>query len=348
MINEFDLNHNTDRIKLKKSEVNPYIYLKKPSVYMTRYIPKAAEILSASCDLTVHKGRTFPSKKDIIKNVRNKDGLLCSLSDVIDNEVIVATKKLRVISSYSVGYDHIDIDTATRYGICVTYTPEVLTETTADLAFTLLLTTARRITEADVLVRSGQWRSGWKYDFMLGSDINGKTLGIIGLGRIGSAVAKRSNGFKMRVLYHDRNRLPIEKEDELAVEYRSLDDLLKESDFVSIHLPLNNDTFHLFNEQKLKLMKPTSYLINTARGSIIDEKALIRALKQKWIAGAGLDVFETEPISRNNLLLKMNNIVLAPHVGSSTTETREKMAEVAAMNLLNVLNGKKPLYEVKS
>ena len=262
--------------------------------------------------------------------------------------MIVATKKLRVISSYSVGYDHIDIDTATRYGICVTYTPEVLTETTADLAFTLLLTTARRITEADVLVRSGQWRSGWKYDFMLGSDINGKTLGIIGLGRIGSAVAKRSNGFKMRVLYHDRNRLPIEKEDELAVEYRSLEDLLKESDFVSIHLPLNNDTFHLFNEQKLKLMKPTSYLINTARGSIIDEKALIRALKQKWIAGAGLDVFETEPISRNNLLLKMNNIVLAPHVGSSTTETREKMAEVAAMNLLNVLNGKKPLYEVKS
>ncbi len=321
--------------------------MQKPSVYVTRNIPKAIKILSGSCDLTVHKGNALPSKKEIIRNVRDKDGLLCSLSDVIDSDVINAAQKLKVISSYSVGYDHIDIDAATKRGVCVTYTPEVLTETTADLAFALILVCARRIAEADIVVRKGKWRTGWKYDFMLGSDVNGKTLGIIGLGRIGSAVARRANGFNMKILYNNRNKLSIEKEKGLAVEYRSLDDLLKESDFVSIHLPLSKDTFHLLNEQKLKLMKHTSYIVNTARGSIIDEKALVKALRQKWIAGAGLDVFEKEPLAKNSQLLKMKNVVLAPHIGSASTETREKMAEVAAMNLLNVLNGKKPIYVVK-
>lgn len=320
--------------------------MKKPSVYVTRNIPKAIRILSRSCNLTVHKRNALPSKKEIIRNVRDKDGLLCSLSDTVDSEVINAGKKLKVISSYSVGYDHIDIDAATKRGICVTYTPEVLTETTADLAFALLLAAARRIAEADSLVRRGRWRDGWKYDFMLGTDVHGKKLGIVGLGRIGAAVAKRARGFNMKVLYHNRKRLSDEMEKELAVEYRSLDDLLKESDFVSVHLPLSKETFHLLKEQKLKLMKPTSYLINTARGSIIDEKALVKALKKKWIAGAALDVFEKEPLSRNSQLLKMNNVVLAPHIGSASRETREKMAEVAAMNLYNVLNGKRPLFTV--
>jgi glyoxylate reductase len=320
--------------------------MKKPSVYVTRNIPKAIRILSRSCNLTVHKGNALPRKREIIRNVKDKDGLLCSLSDTIDSEVINAAKKLRVISSYSVGYDHIDIDAATKRRICVTYTPEVLTETTADLAFALLLAAARRIAEADHLVRRGRWRAGWKYDFMLGTDVHGKKLGIVGLGRIGFAVAKRARGFNMKVLYHNRKRLSDEMEKELAVEYRSLDDLLKESDFVSVHLPLNTETFHLLNEPKLKLMKPTSYLINTARGSIIDEKALVKALRRKWIAGAALDVFEKEPISRKSQLLKMNNVVLAPHIGSASTETREKMAEVAAMNLYNLLNGKRPLFAV--
>ncbi|MFQ5941218.1 MAG: 2-hydroxyacid dehydrogenase [Nitrososphaerales archaeon] len=320
--------------------------MKRSRVYMTRDLPKAEEILSGSCDLTMHKGEDLPSKTEIIRNVKDKDGLLCSLSDVIDMEVINAASKLRVISSYSVGYDHIDIDAATKRGICVTYTPEVLTETTADLTFALLLGAARRIGEADALVRKGRWREGWKYDFMLGSDVHGKKLGIVGLGRIGSAVAKRAYGFNMKVLYHSRHKLTVEKERELRAEYRSLEDLLKESDFVSIHLPLSKDTFHLLNEQKLKLMKPTSYLINTARGSIVDEKALLKALKQKWIAGTGLDVFEKEPLSMKSQLLKMNNVVLAPHIGSASTETREKMAEVAAINMLNVLNGRKPIYTV--
>jgi len=320
--------------------------MEKPHVYITRNIPKAIEILSGSCNVTMHKGKAIPSKKEVIKNIRDKDGLLCVLSDAIDSEVIDAAKKLKVISSYSVGYDHIDIAAATGRGISVTYTPEVLTETTADLAFALILAVARRIAEADALVRRGKWQTGWKYDFMLGSDVNGKVLGIIGLGRIGSAVAKRARGFNMKVLYYNRNRLPIEKEDQLRVEYRSFDDLLKESDFVSIHLPLGNDTFHLINEQKLGLMKSTSYLINTARGSIVDEKALMRALREKWIAGAALDVFEKEPVSRSNQLLKMKNVVLAPHIGSASKETREKMAEVAAINLLNVLNGKRPIYIV--
>ncbi|MBI5133494.1 MAG: D-glycerate dehydrogenase [Thaumarchaeota archaeon] len=320
--------------------------MRRLAVYVTRNIPKAVQILSGSCDLTIHKKSIPPSKREIIKNVEDKDGLLCSLSDNIDSEVITCAKRLKVISSYSVGYDHIDIEAATKHGICVTYTPEVLTETTADLAFALLLATARRVAEADALVRKGKWgNTGWKYDFMLGSDIYGKTLGIIGLGRIGSAVARRAKGFSMNVLYHNRNRLSLEKENELSVKYRSLEDLLKESDFVSIHLPLAKNTFHLLNEQKLKLMKPTAYLINTARGSIVDERALIKALQKKWIAGAGLDVFEKEPLS-NKQLLKFKNVVLAPHIGSASTETREKMAEVAAVNLLNVLNGKKPLYTV--
>lgn len=321
--------------------------MRRPAVYVTRNIPKAMEILSRSCDLIIHKKSRSPSKMEIIKNVRDKDGLLCSLSDNIDSEVISSAKRLRVISSYSVGYDHIDIEAATKHGICVTYTPEVLTETTADLAFALLLATARRIAEADAFVRRGKWgNTNWKYDFMLGSDVYGKTLGIIGLGRIGSAVARRAKGFNMNVLYHNRNRLSMGKENELSIQYRSIEDLLKESDFVSIHLPLTKNTFHLLNEQKMKLMKPTAYLINTARGPIVDERALIKALQKKWIAGAGLDVFEKEPLSSSNKLLKFKNVVLAPHIGSASTETREKMAEVAAVNLLNVLNGKKPLYTV--
>ena len=320
--------------------------MQKPRVYVTKNLPRAEEILEKSCNLTVYRGRAPLNKKEIIKNIRDKEGLLCSFSDTIDSEVMGCAEKLRVISSYSVGYDHIDIDFATRQGICVTHTPEVLTETTADLAFALLIAVARRIAESDAFVRKGRWRSGWRYDFMLGSDVYGKTLGIVGLGRIGSAVANRANGFNMKVLYHNRQKLALKREKELAVEYRSLDDLLMESDFVSIHLPLTSDTFHLLNEQKLKLMKPTAYLINTARGSVIDEKSLVKVLKQKVIAGAGLDVFEKEPLLRNNKLLKMNNIVVSPHIGSATIETREKMTEVAAFNLLNVLNGIKPLHTV--
>ena len=318
----------------------------KPKVYVTRNIPKAIEMLKEHCEVTFHKNEKAPSKKEVIKNIKDKDGILCVLSDSIDGQVINSGERLKVISSYSVGYDHIDVDAATKRGIYVTYTPEVLTETTADLAFALMMAVARRVVEGDELVRRGKWKDAWYYDFMLGNDLHGKTLGIIGMGRIGSALARRASGFKMKILYHNRNRLPLDREKELDVEYRGLNDLLRESDFVSIHVSLSNDTYHMINEKKLRLMKPNAYLINTSRGSVIDEKALAKALKQKWIAGAALDVFEKEPIAKDNQLLKLDNVVLVPHIGSASRETRDKMAEVAAINLLNVLKGEKPLYLV--
>jgi glyoxylate reductase len=320
--------------------------VKKPKVYLTRKIPKAIELLQDFCELTVHNNTNAPSKKEIIRNIRDKDGLLCILSDKIDSEVIAAAKNLKVISSYSVGYDHIDVDAATKRGIYVAYTPEVLTETTADLAFALMLAAARRIAEGDRLIRRGRWKGKWSYEFMLGQDVHKKTLGIIGMGRIGSALARRAKGFEMKILYHKRNRLPIEKERELGVEYKELDDLLRESDFVSINLALGKDTYHLIDEKKLQLMKRSSFLINTARGQVVDEKALVKALRNKWIAGGALDVFEKEPLPKNSPLLKFDNVVLVPHIGSASRETRDKMAEIAAINVLNVLKGGKPLHAV--
>lgn len=320
--------------------------MKKPKVYLTRKIPKAVEILRDSCELTVHNNTNMPSKKEIISKIRDKDGLLCILSDKIDAEVIASAKNLKVISSFSVGYDHIDVGAATRRGIYVAYTPEVLTETTADLTFALMLSVARRIVEGDRLVRRGKWKGNWSYEFMLGHDVHNKTLGIIGLGRIGSALARRANGFKMKVLYYKRNRLSIDKEKELNVEYRDLNALLRESDFVSVNLALDKDTYHLIDEEKLKLMKNSSFLINTARGQVVDERALVKALRKKWIAGAALDVFEKEPIPKSSPLLMFDNVVLVPHIGSASRETRDKMTEVAAVNLLNVLKGGKPLYAV--
>ena len=320
--------------------------MKRPKVYVTRNIPKTIEILREFCDLTIHNKAKAPSKQEMIRKIRDKDALLCVLSDNVDNEVIASASNLKVISSYSVGYDHIDIDAATKHGVYVAYTPEVLTETTADLAFALMLTVARRVVEADRLIRTGKWKSIWSYDFMLGSDVHGKNLGIIGMGRIGSALARRANGFKMRVSYHNRSRLSIDKERELNVEYRELDDLLKESDFVSIHVSLGKDTYHLMNEQKFRLMKSTTCLINTSRGQVVDEKALVKALRRKWIAGAALDVFEKEPVPKDSPLLKFDNVVLVPHIGSASKETRERMAEVAAINILNVFKGEKPLYAV--
>ncbi len=318
--------------------------MKRPKVYLTRKIPRAIEILGGFCDLTIHGKAEPPGKQEIIRRIRDKDGLLCVLSDRIDSEVIASASNLKVISSYSVGYDHIDTDAAARRGIYVAYTPDVLTETTADLTFALMLAVARRIVEADRVVRKGRWRGTWSYDFMLGSDVHGKTLGIVGMGRIGSALAKRAEGFRMKVLYHSRNR--VDKERELNAEYRGLDELLRESDFVSIHVPLNKDTYHLMNEQRFRVMKSSAYLINTSRGQVVDESALVKALRKNWIAGAALDVFEKEPIPKDSPLLRFDNVVLLPHIGSASRETREKMAEVAATSILNVLKGEKPLYAV--
>ena len=319
----------------------------KKKVYLTRTIPEPAlSILSKECDIVVNKKPSPPTKKEIIINIRNMDAILCTLSDTIDGEIIdAAGSNLKVISSYSTGYDHIDIEEANRRGIYVTFTSDILAEATADLTFALILSIARRVVEADKFVRKKQWKFGWMPNLFLGSDVNGMTLGIFGLGSIGAAVARRATGFNMKILYYNRNRVVHQLNHPIA-NYVDINTLLKESDFLSIHATLNKDSFHFFNEVKFRKMKKTAFLINTSRGQIIYERDLIKALKNKWISGAALDVYEKEPISFSNPLLRMKNVIILPHIGSATSQVRSKMARVAAENLLNVLKGIEPLYVV--
>ena len=319
----------------------------KKKVYVTRIIPEPAlSILSKECDIAVNKKPSPPTKKEILSNIRGMDAILCTLSDTIDGEIMdAAGRNLKVISSYSTGYDHIDIEEANRRGIYVTYTSDILTESTADLTFALILSLARRLVEADKFVRKKRWKYGWMPKLFLGSDVNGMTLGIFGLGRIGSAVARRAKGFNMKILYHNRHRIINQLDDPIA-NYVDINKLLKESDFLSIHANLNKYSFHFFNEVRLRKMKNTAFIINTSRGQIIDQRALIKALRSRWIAGAGLDVYEKEPICISSPLLSMNNVIILPHIGSATFQIRSKMARVAAENLLNILNGIEPLYLV--
>jgi glyoxylate reductase len=269
----------------------------KPKVFVTRKIPPPGiELLKEFCEVDVFPYERPPFKDEIIERLKDKDAILCLLTDKIDKEVLESSKNLKVISSFSVGVDHIDVDEATRRGIYVTYTPGVLTEATADFTWALLLAIARRLVEADKFIRSKSWKIQWSPTMLLGSDVYGKTIGIIGLGRIGLAVARRAKGFNMKILYFDVNRIPLDLEKELNAEFCSLERLLKESDFITLHVPLNKSTYHMIGENELRLMKPTALLINTSRGAVIDEKALIKALKEKWIAGAALDVFEKEPL----------------------------------------------------
>ncbi len=277
----------------------------------------------------------------LLDNVGSAEGILCSLADRIDEEIISRGHALRVISTYSVGYDHIDVRAARSRGIRVGYTPEVLTESTADLIFALLLAVARRVAEGDRLVRSGGWRGPWSPTFMLGSDVHGKTLGIVGMGRIGRAVARRAKGFDMRVLYYSRRPKP-----DVDAEYVQLDRLLAESDFVVLTVDLNPSTYHMVDYGFLSRMKRGSFLINASRGKVVKEEDLVRALREGLIAGAALDVYEDEPIGPGNPLARMDNVVLTPHIGSATVETRRRMAEVAVENLLRGLRGEPLLYEV--
>jgi glyoxylate reductase len=319
----------------------------KKKVYLTRTIPEPAiSILSKECDIVVNKKPAPPTKKEILSNIRNMDAILCTLSDTIDGEIMdAAGSNLKVISSYSTGYDHIDIEEANRRGIYVTFTSDILAEATADLTFALILSIARRVVEADKFVRKKQWRFGWIPNLFLGSDVNGMTLGIFGLGSIGTAVARRAKGFNMKILYHNRNRIINQLNNPIA-NYVDINTLLKDSDFLSIHATLNKDNFHFFNEVNLRKMKKTAFLINTSRGQIVYERDLIKALKNKWISGVALDVYEKEPISISSPLLRMKNVIILPHIGSATYQVRSKMARVAAENLLNVLNGVEPLYLV--
>jgi len=319
----------------------------RKKVYVTRKLPgPALSMLSKQCDVTVHKGTMPPTRNEILKRVSGKDGILCTLSDRIDEEVMdAAGPSLQIISSYSTGFEHIDVGEATKRGIYVAYTSDVLAETTADLAFALILACARNIVQCDIYVREKKWKGGWTPDLMLGFDVHGMTLGIIGLGSIGSAVARRARGFDMNIIYHSIKR-NLQVESELGLEYVGLSELLKQSDFVSIHATLNEDSIHLIDGLRLSKMKKTAFIINTARGQIINQKDLVNALKNGQIAGAGLDVFEHEPLSSSDELVRLKNVVLLPHVGSATHATREKMSNIAAQNLLNVLNDIDPIYLV--
>ena len=306
-------------------------------------------MLLKECNVVLNNKDRPPSRKEILKNIRNKDGILCMLSDKIDAEVMAAAgPKLKVISSYSTGVDHIDVDEATKRGIHVTFTSNILAEATADLTFALILALARKIIEANEFTKRKQWKVGWMPNLLLGTEVYGMTLGIIGLGRIGTAVARRAKGFNMKIMYHNRSTRNSQIESELKAEYVDINYILEQSDFLSIHTTLNNDSFHLLDESKFRKMKKTACIINTARGQIINEPDLIKAIKNNWIAGAGLDVYEKEPLSNSNPLLKMKNVIVLPHIGSATYQTRSKMSEVAVQNLLNILKGKDPLFIVNS
>jgi glyoxylate reductase len=299
-------------------------------------------------DVEINHGKIPMPKKELLSKIRNKDGLICFPYDTIDKEVIDAAKNLRAISTYSVGYDQIDIKYATKKGIVVSYTPEVLTRATADLTIALILALLRRVVEGDKVIRYNKWRTIFgPYDF-LGTDLYGKTLGIFGIGRIGKAVARRAIGFEMNVLYHSRHRLSKSEEKNLGIRYVSFKKLFEESDIISIHTPYTKETHDIVNLQLLKKMKPTAFLVNTARGKIIKEKDLIFALRKKIIAGAALDVFQKEPIDNKHPFVRMKNVVLTPHIGSSTEETRRRMAEITVENLILSLSGKNPRYAVST
>jgi glyoxylate reductase len=315
----------------------------KPKVFITRKIPESGiNMLREHCDVTIHPTEEHVKSDVLLQQVPDVDGIICLPGDTIDKSLMEVASRLKVISTFSVGFEHIDVKEATKRGIYIGYTPGILTDATADLAFALLLSMARKIPQSDRFIRNGGWKATGSPLHLFGTSVCGATIGIVGFGRIGKAVAERAKGFNMKVLYTDNTRLVTDEEKWLGVEYRSLDDLLRESDFISIHTPLTPDTHHLINVAKLKLMKPSAILVNTARGSVIDEEAVVIALEEHWIAGVGLDVFEKEPIDPKNPLLDLDNAVLVPHMGSATTQTRSKMSETAARNLLAVLRGTPP------
>lgn len=309
-------------------------------IFVTRKIPEEGlDLLRKEHEVEINPYNRALTKKEIIQGLKGRDGLLCLLTDNIDEEVIRSEPRLKMIASYAVGYDNIDVKTATNLGIPVSNTPGVLTDATAEMAWALLFSVARRIVEGDRFSRAGKFR-GWDPLLLLGKDISGKVLGVIGTGRIGSAFALKSKGFNMRVLYvsNHRNKL-LEKE--LGAEKVKLDELLKQSDFISLHVPLLPSTRHLISEKQLRMMKKNAILINTSRGPVVDEKALIKALKKKWIFGAGLDVYENEPEIPDELK-KLDNVVLQPHSASATVTSRTGMAIMAAKNMLAGLRGELP------
>lgn len=311
------------------------------NVFVSRQLPgKGLDKLKSSCNVTVYPLDQNISKEELLTAVKDQDAIITMLSDPVDEDVIKAGNRLQVIANYAVGFNNIHVDAATSRGIKVVNTPDVLTNATADLAWALLMSTARRVVEGDHLTRTGQFK-GWEPELLLGAEVYGKTLGIVGAGRIGQAVAKRAVGFGMPVLYHNRTRLPESIEKECSMRYVNLDTLLTNSDFVSLHCPLTPETKHLIGERELELMKPTAVLVNTARGPVVDERALVHALKNGVIYGAGLDVFEKEPALHPGLS-ELPNVVLTPHIASAGMETRFRMVDMVVNDVLAVLESRRP------
>jgi glyoxylate reductase len=319
----------------------------KPKVFVSRDIPKEGlELISANCELELWQEDTPTPREILLEKVRGKDGIVCMLSDRIDAELMEhAGRQLRVVSNYAVGYDNIDVQAANERDIMVCNTPGVLTDATADLAFALLLAAARRVGEGIDYVKAGNWKT-WKPKLLLGQNIYNATLGIIGMGEIGRAVAKRAEGFNMKIIYYDHKHRADLGQVLGAKMCNSIEDLLKEADYISLHVPLSNNTRHLINEKSLKMMKQSAILINTSRGGVVDPRALYNALKNNDIAYAALDVTEPEPIPPNHELLTLPNCLIVPHIGSATVVTRAKMAVLAAQNLIHGLAGKKPEHIV--
>jgi glyoxylate reductase len=313
----------------------------KPTLFSTHILFEGPrKKLEEHFEVDYWMGEERPSREEFLKRVKGKDALICLLTEKIDDEMLEAAGPgLRIVANVAVGYDNIDVPACTKRKVAVTNTPGVLDETTADFTWTLLMAVARRLVEADHMARSGAWKK-WNLDQLCGTDIWGKTLGIIGFGRIGRAVARRASGFRMRVIYHSTSRAPLEMEKELNAEYMSRDEVFQEADFVSLHVPLNAATRGLAGPAEFARMKPTAFLINTTRGPVVQETALIDALEGGIIAGAALDVFEREPIIPDGL--RRNNVVLAPHLGSASIETRTKMAMIAVENAIAMFAGQRP------
>jgi len=312
----------------------------KPKVYSTHQLfEEARKTLDAECEVQYWTDSERPPRDEVLRRVKDKEGLVCLLTEKVNEEFLRSAPKLRIASNVAVGYDNIDVDACTKRGIAVTNTPGVLDETTADFAWTLLMTVARRVAEGELLARSGNWK-GWNLDQLCGADVWGKTLGIVGFGRIGRSVARRASGFQMKIIYTDAVRVSEEVEKSLNAEFRDMNSLLAESDFISLHVPLLPETRGLFDAPKLFRMKPTAFLINTSRGPVVEEAALVTALENNKIAGAALDVFENEPFIHPGL--KRPNVVLTPHIASASIETRTKMALMAANNILAVFKGRRP------
>jgi len=318
----------------------------KPIVTVTGVLPgPALEKLKPHCELRINATGEAYSEADLTRLAESSSALITFLTDKVGRGVIEAGKDLKIIANYGAGYNNIDLACAKEKGVWVTNTPGVLHETTADLTWALILSAARRVAPADRYMRQNLFK-GWGARLFLGGDVYGKTLGVVGCGEIGRAVARRAKGFSMPVLYHQRHRLPVDEEKELGAKFVSLEDLLRDSDFVTLHVPLTEETHHLIGEKEFAMMRPAAYFIHTARGKVVDDNALVDALKNNRIAGAGLDVYENEPQLAEGLM-ELDNVVLLPHIGSASEETRTRMALIAAENVLDALAGNPPPNLVK-